>query len=39
VDRAISRIKEIDAEQCALQQLGPIGETHAQITRAQSETF
>jgi putative transposase len=39
VDRAISRIKEIDAEQCALQQLGPIGETHDQIKRAQSETF
>lgn len=39
VDRAIERIKDIDAEQCALRQLGPIGETHEQIKRAQKETF
>jgi putative transposase len=39
VDRAIKRIKEIDAEQCALRQLGPIGETYEQIKRAQKETF
>ncbi|KJZ17477.1 hypothetical protein TW80_17060 [Loktanella sp. S4079] len=39
VDRAIERIKEIDAEQCALRQLGPIGETYEQIKRAQKETF
>lgn len=39
VDRAIKRIKEIDAEQCALRQLGPIGETNEQIKRAQKETF
>jgi putative transposase len=39
VDRAIERIKEIDAEQCALRQLGPIGETYDQIKRAQKETF
>ncbi|MGH1444951.1 MAG: transposase [Cognatishimia sp.] len=39
VDRAIERIKEIDAEQCALRQLGPIGETYNQIKRAQKETF
>ncbi|MBU3034101.1 DDE-type integrase/transposase/recombinase [Tritonibacter mobilis] len=39
IDRAIKRIKEIDAEQCALRQLGPIGDTHEQIKRAQRETF
>lgn len=39
VDRAIKRIKEIDAEQCAFRQLGPIGETYDQIKRAQKETF
>ncbi|MDF3414427.1 DDE-type integrase/transposase/recombinase [Sulfitobacter sp. M57] len=39
VDRAIERIKEIDAEQCAQRQLGPIGETYEQIKRAQKETF
>jgi|GEM_PF-2561558 len=39
VDRAIKRIKEIDAEQCALRQLGPIGDTYEQIRRAQKETF
>jgi putative transposase len=39
VDRAIKRIKEIDAEQCALRQLGPIGDTYDQIKRAQKETF
>ena len=39
VDHAIERIKEIDAEQCALRQLGPIGETYEQIKRAQKETF
>lgn len=39
VDRAIQRIKEIDAEQCARRQLGPIGETYDQIKRAQKETF
>jgi len=39
VDRAIARIKEIDAEQCALRQLGPIGEIYEQIKRAQKETF
>lgn len=39
VDRAIKRIKEIDAEQCALRQLGPIGDTYEQIKRAQKETF
>ncbi|MGH1466567.1 MAG: DDE-type integrase/transposase/recombinase [Cognatishimia sp.] len=39
VDRAIERIKAIDAEQCALRQLGPIGETYEQIKRAQKETF
>lgn len=39
VDRAIKRIKEIDATQCALRQLGPIGDTYDQIKRAQRETF
>ncbi|MGB0660933.1 MAG: integrase catalytic domain-containing protein [Mangrovicoccus sp.] len=39
IDRAILRIKEIDAEQCALRQLGPIGDTRAQIERAQKQTF
>ncbi|MBO9434041.1 DDE-type integrase/transposase/recombinase [Ruegeria sp. R13_0] len=39
VDRAIKRIKEIDAEQCSLRQLGPIGDTYDQIKRAQKETF
>ncbi|WP_299738351.1 hypothetical protein [uncultured Roseobacter sp.] len=39
VDRAIKRIKEIDAQQCALRQLGPIGDTYDQIKRAQKETF
>ncbi|MBM1817858.1 transposase family protein [Pseudosulfitobacter pseudonitzschiae] len=39
IDRAIKRIKEIDANQCALRQLGPIGDTHEQIKRAQKETF
>lgn len=39
VDRAIKRISEIDAEQCAFRQLGPIGDTYDQIKRAQKETF
>lgn len=39
VDRAIKRIKEIDAEQCAMRQLGPIKLTQDQIRRAQRETF
>lgn len=39
IDRAIKRIKEIDANQCALRQLGPIGDTQDQIKRAQKETF
>jgi putative transposase len=39
VDRAVQRIKEIDTEQCAFRQLGPIGETYDQIKRAQKETF
>ncbi|OCX60450.1 hypothetical protein BFP70_17730 [Thioclava sp. SK-1] len=39
IDRAIKRIKEIDANQCALRQLGSIGDTHEQIKRAQKETF
>ena len=39
IDRAIKRIKEIDAHQCALRQLGPIGDTYEQIRRAQRETF
>ena len=39
VDRAIKRIKKIDAEQCAFRQLGPIGDTYDQIKRAQKETF
>jgi len=39
VDRAIRRIKEIDAEQRAARQLGPIKLTSDQIKRAQKETF
>lgn len=39
VDRAIQRIKEIDAEQRAMRQLGPIKLTQDQINRAQRETF
>jgi putative transposase len=39
IDRAIARIKEIDAEQCAMRQLGPINLTVKQINRAQQETF
>ena len=39
VDRAIARIKEIDAEQRAMRQLGPINLTVDQIRRAQKETF
>jgi putative transposase len=39
IDRAIARIKEIDAEQCAMRQLGPIKLTHDVIKRAQRETF
>ena len=39
IDRAIKRIKEIDAKQCALRQLGPIGDTYDQIRRSQKETF
>ncbi len=39
VDRAIRRIKEIDAEQRAMRQLGPINLTRDQIKRAQRETF
>lgn len=39
VDGAIQRIKEIDAEQCAMRQLGPINLTADQIDRAQRETF
>lgn len=39
IDRTIRRIKEINLEQCAFRQLGPIGETHDQIKRAQRETF
>ena len=39
MDRAIARIKEIDAEQRAVRQLGPINLTVDQIRRAQSETF
>lgn len=39
VDRAIKRIKEIDVAQCAVRQLGPIGDTFDQIKRAQKETF
>lgn len=39
VDRAVKRIKEIDVEQCAQRQLGPIGDTYDQIKRAQKETF
>ena len=39
IDRAIKRIKEVDAHQCALRQLGPIGDTYEQIKRAQRETF
>lgn len=39
VDRAIRRIREIDAEQCAARQLGPIKLTSDQIRRAQKETF
>lgn len=39
VDRATQRIKEIDAEQRAMRQLGPIKLTQDQINRAQRETF
>ncbi|WP_170327995.1 DDE-type integrase/transposase/recombinase [Ruegeria arenilitoris] len=39
LDRAIQRMKEIDAEQCAARQLGPIKTTRDQIKRAQKETF
>jgi len=39
VDSAIQKIKEIDAEQCAMRQLGPINLTADQIDRAQRETF
>ncbi|MCG7522237.1 hypothetical protein [Ruegeria sp. Ofav3-42] len=39
VDRAIRRITEIDVEQRAARQLGPINLTSDQIKRAQRETF
>ncbi|GHF05461.1 hypothetical protein GCM10016455_28420 [Aliiroseovarius zhejiangensis] len=39
VDRAIKRIKEIDAEQRAMRQLGPVALTTDQIKRAERETF
>lgn len=39
IDRAIARIKKIDAEQCAMRQLGPIKLTQDVIKRAQRETF
>jgi len=39
IDRAIERIKEIDTQQCAFRQLGPIGDNKAKIERAQKQVF
>lgn len=39
IDRAIARVKEIDAEQRAWRHLGPIGVSAADVRRAESETF